>query len=133
MRALSAIVGGLFGALAGLAYGGKALQLVAGSTLGLVAGLAVGVAWCRLMFRAGHRVQRRGSSGRLVIAPVVGGILAGSTATLVLHLGMQLLFGFKDGLVFHMVGQLFGIVAGLVMGAIGAAVWPPVPRGTPGP
>lgn len=131
MTALSAVAGGFFGLLAQLLYPRyrELLGMSSGALLGAAAGLVVGLAWCGFMIRLGDATARSGRSGRLGRGAVVGGIAAGCVATVLLHLGLQLVHGSHGALANQLWGQPFGLVAGFLVGVIGALVWPPVRAG----
>jgi len=128
MTVVSGAVGTYFGDLSGYMYDDRTLR---GHLLGGAAGLVVGLGWCLLMIRAGDAARRKSRFGKLVLAPVAGGLAAGCVATIVLHLGMQLVHGYDEGLVEHLIGQAFGLVAGFCAGILGALVWPPVRESAP--
>jgi hypothetical protein len=130
MTVLSGAAGGFFGLLAQFLYPRhrELLGMSSGALLGAAAGLVVGLAWCGFMVHLGAATARSGGAGRLGRGAVVGGMVAGCAATVLLHVGLQLVHGFHHALANHLWGQPFGLVAGFFVGAIGALVWPPVPK-----
>jgi hypothetical protein len=117
---------------------------VGGDSLGALVGLGAGILWCTALLRRSDAAGRRGTSGKLVVAPVLGGAVAGSVAALLVQLPIELSVRLRSGwsptlledmvrwdFRNHVLGQIFGIAYGLLLGAIGAALWPPVPRRAP--
>lgn len=131
----SAGLGALLGALAGGLYawgsGGGAvrnhqelevehpLAAAGGAWLGAALGLGAGVAWVAWMRR------RRAWRHRAIFLArgLGGGLLAGALCAGLLHLGLQLAFGWKDALSKHLLGQLFALGPGLLLGLVGGALW----------
>jgi hypothetical protein len=142
MTVLSGATGAVFGLGSGVVYWGdfgggheqrRLLGLDAGLLAGTVAGLVVGALWCWLMIRASDAARRRLASGKLIAAPLAGGVVAGAVATVLLHVAMQLVYDYPSGIWPHLWGQFFGIPAGGIVGALGVLAWSPVPEGAPRP
>jgi hypothetical protein len=131
---LSGTTGGWLGLLSNVFYVGemaggrgparRVIGLDVGAVLGMAAGLAVGVAWCWFMFQRGDAARRRGASGGLLGPAIGGGLAAGSVAALLLHAGMQVVYGSDAPLLSHFWGQVFGILSGGLVGLVGGLIWP---------
>jgi hypothetical protein len=97
---------------------------IAGGALGAVGGLLAGLLWVnRMIAETRKRLPGRARLSRALIAlGVPWGVLCGLGATVVLHGGLMVVRG---GLRFDalLVGSLFALPTGLVLGLIGGLAW----------
>lgn len=121
----STAVGGFFGVFAGMFFYDHSRPQWAlgadntGLLLGAILGLGVGLAWVAWM----RRPRQWTSRGWLVGRGVGGGVLAGAACTLVLHLLLQLAFGWGDAVQKHMYSQIIAIIPASLLGLIGGILW----------
>jgi len=138
---LSGAAGGFLGLLSNVLYVGEyaggrgpahqVLGLDVGAALGMATGLATGLGWCWLMVQRGEAARRRGHRRRLLAPAIGGGLVAGSVTALLLHTGMQVVYGSNSPVTAHAVGQVIGLAAGALIGLVGGWIWPPVALGPP--
>ena len=118
----SASLSGLCGFLAGAIHGEI---FVAGNVFGVLAGIGAGLLWSLVLQRATLKsIERTGRVSPMLILYGVGmGLAVGMAATAALHAALTVLTLQWNHIMLAVVGQAFGIPAGLGLGLVCGFIW----------
>jgi hypothetical protein len=129
---LSGLCGWAAGALHSETYQGDSRSIftdlffvAAGIVFGALAGVGAGLLWSRTLRRATLKsIERSGRVSPLLILYGVGmGLAVGIAATVALHAALTVLTLQWKHIMFALVGQVFGVPAGLGLGLVCGVVW----------